>query len=220
MEMRDLVADIDWELTGSELIALLRESFEIKENKPVYNRAQRRTGFQWGIFSFTDRKGYFNFMFGTVDTGENPLSVFTSRNRARSRLETLVEKYNLCQKLCGLYETNGPCFQYHVGICKGACCGKESPGEYNDRALKAADEFIFTRRNFFIIDKGREEDELSAVKIINGKYAGYGYFNINEMGFGLSALHECIKPSMDNNDIQVILKQYLKANRVEKIVEF
>jgi DNA polymerase-3 subunit epsilon len=220
MEMRDLIADIDWELTGSELIALLRESFEIKENKPIYNRAQRRTGFQWGIFSFTDRKGYFNFMFGPVDSGENPLSLFTSRDRVKSKLETLVEKYNLCQKLSGLYETDGPCFQYHVGICKGACCGREKPEEYNERALKAAEEFVFTRRNFFIIDKGRENDERSAVKIVNGKYVGHGYFNINEMGFGLSVVHECIRPSMDNNDIQVILKQYLRTNRVEKIIEF
>jgi len=220
MEMRDLVADIDWELTGSELIALLRESFEIKENKPLYNRAQRRTGFQWGIFSSTDKRGYLNFTFGTLSTDENPLSVFTSRSRAKSKLEALVEKYNLCQKLCGLYDTVGPCFQYHVGLCRGACCGKESSKEYNERALKAADEFIFTRRNFFIVDKGREDDERCAVKILNGKYAGHGYFNINDMGFGLSALHECIKPTMDNSDIQVILKQYLKTNRVEKIIEF
>ena len=34
--MRDDIADIDWELTGSELIALLKESSEIKANKPVY----------------------------------------------------------------------------------------------------------------------------------------------------------------------------------------
>ena len=76
------------------------------------------------------------------------------------------------------------------------------------------------RRNFFIIDKGRDDEERCAVKIVNGKYAGYGYFNINDMGFGLSAVHECIKPSVDNSDIQVILKQYLKSNRVEKIIEF
>jgi hypothetical protein len=40
------------------------------------------------------------------------------------------------------------------------------------------------------------------------------------MGFGLSAVHECIKPQGDNSDIQVILRQYLKGNRVEKIIEF
>jgi len=220
MEMRDLIADIDWEVTGSELIALLRESFEIKDNKPFYNRAQRRSSFQWGIYSFTDEKGYLNYRYGLIDSDDIPLSVFTSREKAKSKLTSLVEYYKLCQKLAGLYETPGACFQYHVGICRGACCGKEAPEKYNERALQSAEEFVFARHNFFIIDKGRDEDERSAVKIVNGKYSGYGYFNINEMGFGLTALHECISPSPDNRDIQVILKQYLKTNRVEKIIEF
>ena len=43
-----MIADIDWEITGSELIALLKESSEIKENKPVYNRAQRENQFSMG----------------------------------------------------------------------------------------------------------------------------------------------------------------------------
>ena len=220
MEMRDLIADIDWETTGSELIALLRESKEIKENKPFYNRQQRRTGFQWAIFSLTDDNGYLNFRLGKTNTCENPLSVFSSREKAKSKLEGLVEAYDLCQKLSGLYETDSTCFHYHVGICKGACCGEESSSEYNERALKAADEFIFSRKNFFIIDSGRDEEEKCAVKIVNGKYAGYGYFNINELGFGLSAVHDCIKPAPDNRDIQIILKQYLRKCRVEKIIEF
>lgn len=220
MEMRDLIADIDWETTGSELIALLRESSEIKDNKPIYNRAQRRSGFQWGIFSFTDNDGYLNFRFGTIDSDDDPLSVFTSRERAKSKLVSLVETYELCQKLSGLYECNGPCFQYHVGICKGACCGRETPSDYNTRAKKAAEEFIFSRNNLIIIDRGRTDDERSAVKIINGKYAGYGYFNINDLGFGLTAVHDCIKPSPDNNDVRVILKTYLRHNKVEKIIKF
>ena len=220
MEMRDLIADIDWEATGSELIALLKESFEIKLNKPVYNRAQRRTGFQWGIFSFFDQNGYINYRYGQINDDSVPLSVFTSKEKTKSKLISLVENFSLCQKLSGLYETDGACFHYQVGICKGACIGKESPGDYNERASKVTEEFVFTRRNFFIIDSGRDGEERCAVKIINGKYAGYGYFNINDMGFGLSAVHECIKPSNDNSDIQVILKQYLKHNRVEKIIEF
>lgn len=220
MEMRDLIADIDWEVTGSELIALLIESSEIKKNKPVYNRAQRRTGFQWGIFSFTNNDGYINFNYGKLDCEDYPVSVFTEKERAKSVLMSLVEKYELCQKLTGLYETNGPCFHYHVGICRGACCGKEPPDSYNERARKAAEEFVFSRRNFFIIDKGRFEEERSAIKVVNGKYSGFGYFNINEMGFGLTVVHDCIKSSEDNRDIQVILKQYLRGYKIEKIIEF
>jgi DNA polymerase-3 subunit epsilon len=220
MELRDLIADIDWEVTGSELIALLRESFEIKENKPLYNRAQRKSRFQWAIFSFYDKNMYLNFRFGQTNSGDNPVSVFSSREKAKSRLEVLTETYGLCQKLTGLYESDEACFRYHVGICKGACCGIESPNEYNERALKAAEEFVFSRRNFFIIDKGRDEEERCAVKIINGKYAGYGYFNINDIGFGFSAVHDCINPATDNSDIHVILKQYLRSYKVEKIIEF
>ncbi len=220
MEMRDLIADIEWETTGSELIALLKESSEIKKNKPVYNRAQRRTGFQWGIYRFTDNNGYLNYRYGQVTFEETPVSVFTSKNRAKSKLNELVDKYGLCQKLSGLYETDGACFHYQVGICNGACIGKESSQDYNERAFRAAEEFVFARRNFFIIDSGRDIEERCAVKIVNGKYWGYGYFNINNMGFGLSTVHDCINPSIDNHDIQVILKQYLKNNRVEKIIEF
>ena len=65
-----------------------------------------------------------------------------------------------------------PCFHYHVGFCKGACIGKESPEEYNERAEKAMEELVSHRRNFFIIDKGRDTEERCAVKIINGKYTG------------------------------------------------
>ena len=220
MEMRDLIADIDWETTGSELIALLKESFEIKRNKPLYNRAQRRTGFQWGIFSFFDNSGYLNLRYGQINDDVIPVSVFTSKEKTKSKLRSLIEKNNLCQKLSGLYDTDGACFHYQVGICKGACIGKESPSDYNERAQKAMEEFIFIRKNFFIIDRGRDDEERCAVKIVNGKYSGYGYFNINEMGFGLSAVHDCIVPSGDNSDIQVILKQYLKSNKVEKIIEF
>lgn len=220
MEMRDQIADISWEPTGSELIALLKESSEIKLNKPIYNRAQRRSGFQWGIFSFTDENGYINYRYGQINNEEIPVTVFTSKEKAKSKLNSLVESLALCQKLSGLYETEGACFHFQVSICRGACCGKESPENYNERALKAAEEFMFSRRNFFIIDKGRDVEERCVVKIVNGKYSGWGYFNINDMGFGLSALHECVTHSADNHDIQVILKQYLRNYKVEKIIEF
>ena len=220
MEMRSMIADISWERTGSELVALLLESAEIKSRKPLYNRAQRRTGFRWGIYSYTDEKGYVRFEYRNVKDDAVPLALFSSKENVRAKLEQIISDYNLCQKLCGMYDTAGQCFHRQVGLCRGACCDEEEPATYNERALLALDEFVFRERNFFIVDRGRDNDERSAVKIINGKYAGYGYFNINDMGFGLTALHDCIRGAKDNRDIQVIIKGYLKNHRVEKIIDF
>ena len=48
MEMKQRIHSISYELTGSELIALLKESKEIKEQKPMYNRAQKRSSYLLG----------------------------------------------------------------------------------------------------------------------------------------------------------------------------
>jgi DNA polymerase-3 subunit epsilon len=119
-----------------------------------------------------------------------------------------------------MYDAAGPCFHHQVGLCKGACNGLEESSAYNERASKAIEEFVFAQRNFFIVDRGRSSEEKCAVKILNGKYSGFGYFHLNDLGFGLTAIHDCIKPAADNRDIQVILKSYLKNNKVEKIIEF
>lgn len=186
----------------------------------MFNRAQRRTSYRWGIFNHTDEKGYIRFDYGRVNDDTIPLSLFTSRENARGKLEQMISEYNLCQKLCGMYDTDGPCFHRQVSLCRGACIGEERPSLYNERALKALDEFVFNGRNFYIIDRGRDSEEKSAVRMVNGKYAGYGYFNINDVGFGLAAIHDCIRTAKDNRDIQVIIKSYLKNHRVEKIIDF
>jgi len=220
MEMKDSIADISWFKTGNELIALLKESEEIKQNKPIYNRAQRRTGFHWGIYHFINDKGYICFEAKNIKDETALLSVFSSRDRVRKKLEQLVEKHQLCQKLCGLYESDKGCFHFQVGMCKGACCGEENAATYNLRAKSALDDFVFSQENFFLIDQGRNDNERSAVRVINGKYSGYGFFDINEVGFGLTAIHDCIKKRQDNRDIQIILKGYLKRNEVERIIRF
>jgi len=42
------------------LVALLKESEEIKINKPIYNRAQRKSIFQWALYEVLDENGYLN----------------------------------------------------------------------------------------------------------------------------------------------------------------
>jgi DNA polymerase-3 subunit epsilon len=132
----------------------------------------------------------------------------------------MVEKYGLCQKLCGLYPTDGNCFHYEIGACKGACIGKEPPGLYNLRARKVISGYDFGIHNLLIIDTGRNLEEKSVIKIENGKYIGFGYFTAAFADNDQAIIHECIHSYPDNREVQQIIKQYLRNNKVDGVIVY
>ncbi len=220
-EMKSRVAGISWELTGSELIALLKESEEIKKHKPLYNKSQRRSLMSWGLYSFRDGHGYINFQIKKISKENSiPVTGFSSRKEALDSLSSMAEKYWLCQKLCGLYDTDGACFHYEIRQCKGACFGKEPVKTYNERAVKLLDAYNFENDNIILIDKGRNHDERSVVCVENGVYQGYGYIGIHDSYLHIGDLISCIKRADDNRDTRMIIKSWLKKNKVEKILKF
>ncbi len=219
LKMIDEIHNISYELTGSELIALLLESDEIKTQKPKYNRRQRRTANHYGIYTYTDEYGYICFKADDIKK-ETPIVSFNSAKEARDRLYILSEKYQLCQKLCGLYETTGPCFYYQLKHCKGACIHEESPEDYNKRAQELVDQLSYNWQNFFIIDTGRNDEEKSVVKVKNGKYTGFGYIDTEFIGNDIENLSDIIKVYPDNKDVQQIIRTYLKQHSVEMLIKF
>ncbi|RLD75894.1 MAG: hypothetical protein DRJ10_14465 [Bacteroidetes bacterium] len=218
IEMRSKIIDISFEETGSELIALLLESDEIKKHKPLYNRSQRRTSFHYGIYSFVDENKYTRFEIRKNSGNEIPLVSYSSLQGAKSQLSLLIEEHELCQKLCGLYETSGACFHFGIKQCHGACIGKESFNDYNLKAKKLIKSFEYKDSNFLIIDKGRNRNEKSVVKIENGKYIGFGFFEHNISNPTIEIIEDSIKHFDDNRDIQIIIKGFLNRNNVEKII--
>ena len=219
LKMIDEVHNITYELTGSELIAFLLESDEIKTHKPKYNRRQRRTTNHYGIYTFIDESGYICFKTDDIRK-EMPVVSFNSAKEARDRLYHLSEKHQLCQKLCGLYETTGACFYYQLKHCKGACIHEELPEDYNKRAQELLDEISYNWQNFFIVDTGRNDDEKSVVKIENGKYIGFGYIDTEFIGNDVENLSDVIRVYPDNKDVQQIIRTYLKQHTVEMLIKF
>ena len=98
---RDVFA-VTYEETGSELIALLKESEEIKVNKPIYNRAQRKSIFQYALYSFKDENGYLALRVEKADGRKKEITSFTSLQEGKNALFRITEKYQLCQKINGL----------------------------------------------------------------------------------------------------------------------
>jgi len=220
IEMRSNTASISFEETGSELIALLLESDEIKKHKPLHNRLQRRTTYKYGLYSFYLQSGYHVIQIEKIKSTGKPHTVFTSFDEAMVLVHEIAAKYNLCQKLCGLYQNHGACFQHSIGQCSGACIGAEPADSYNLRVETALAEFHHKWTDMAIIDRGRNEDEFSVVLIENNVFAGFGWMS-NENGMNdPSQIKDCIKPYSDNRDVHQIIKGFLNSGKAMKIIRF
>jgi len=221
MQLKQRIHSISYELTGSELIALLKESKEIKDQKPRYNRAQKRTSSYWGLYPGKDEYGYITFALKKIsETPHDPVTSFNNKKEAREALTKMVGKNWLCQKLSGLYQTDGACFHHSIRQCNGACVQAEAVSTYNKRAEMLLESLQLDRGNLLIIDSGREADERSLVRIEKGMYMGYGYLSVNDAYLGIEEMLGCIQPALDNRDIRQILRNWLKNNRVEKILYY
>lgn len=220
IQMKSEIADIDFEKTGSELIALLKESHEIKENKPIYNRAQRRSRYQYGIYSYTNSQGYTELKVEKNSGNKNtPINTYSSPTEAKEVLNKLIEEFELCQKLCNLYQSKNSCFHYEIGHCKGACIGEEYSESYNERAAWAMGKLAYIYPNFFIIDKGRSRLEHAVVKVENGKYIGYGFLAADQIS-NQELLHDCIQIQNDNRETHMIISRFLRENKQVSTLQF
>lgn len=218
-KIQSQIAAVTYEATGSELVALLKESEEIKRNKPIFNRALRRTIFTHALYSFTDHKGYINLAIEKADGKKSNITTFSTRQSGRHFLEKVVEEYGLCQKLSGLYKTKTSCFHYEVKKCEGACIGEESPENYNQRVNQLLKKHSYDQQNMVIVDRGRDIDERSAILIKNGIFKGFGFYSLNYQINNLDILESIITPMENNRDQQHIIQSYLRRNKHLKVIQ-
>ena len=213
-----LAKSVTYEATGSELVALLKESEEIKRNKPLYNRALRRTIFTHGLYSYTDDNGYINLKIDKTNTKEKPITTFSNMQSAKSFMFKVVEHYKLCQKLTGLYPTTSNCFNYTIKSCHGACINEESPEDYNKRVQELISKNSYDNKNMVIIDQGRDIDEKSVIYIENGVFKGLGFYDLNHQINNIDVLESIITPMENNRDTQHIIQSYLRRNKRVKTI--
>jgi DNA polymerase-3 subunit epsilon len=149
-----------------------------------------------------------------------PLAAFTNTIQGKNFLESLVEKYKLCQKHCGLYKTDSSCFRYQTHRCMGACLGKEKPEAYNTRVEKALGRISLGSRSLALLDRGRTEAERTLVWVERGMYLGFGYIPADEPLHNLAELKGYVQSFPDNQDVQRILNHYLQTGKPERVWEW
>jgi len=218
-KIQEEVAQVTYEITGSELLALLKENEEIKLNKPKYNKALKKSKFDHALYQFIDNNGYINLKIAKVDKRKQCITTFSNRQQAKSFMHRWAEEFQLCQKLMGLENGKNNCFNYTIKKCIGACILEEPCEVYNTKVQKLIDSNSFSNRNMVIIDQGREIDEQSIVFIENGEFKGIGYFNLNHQITNISILRSIITPMRHNRDAQHIIQNYIRQHKRLKIID-
>ena len=204
------ISDIKYEETGSELVALLLESSEIKRLYPKYNRAQRRTNESIGLFSYEDRSGIIHLASNKLKLVPNPIIRFYNTTQCRVFLESLCEEYELCPKYCHLQTNVSSCFHYQIKQCRGVCKNEEDIQSYNKRVHDAIASVKYNSESFIIKEKGRTKKEVAFVLIANNTYKGYGYLPISTVDYEAKEYIDALIALKDNNDVKRILNSYLK----------
>ncbi len=217
VEMTTQVAEIKYTLTGSELIALLLESQEIKSHQPRYNRALRRKVLPWGLYQKNDN-GYIRLTINKIKPEKESIMQFRTKQSAKGFLQRLCKEHRLCQTFCGLYRNlSKNCLLYQMNLCEGACEEKEPPEVYNQRVLEVLD-LAQNEESYIIIDEGKDNYQKSVVLVENGVYKGFGYMDEYLLNWGIDTIREHMSYTEDHKDIYTIIRGYLRKHKVDKVV--
>lgn len=151
MKISSKLEKIHYIETAGILGAQLRESQLIKQYQPIYNRKLRRNKFMACIEiqdQQDDDHGYISLKIERrknidPDRLDRIIGIHNSVRQAKNILSQISKEKKLCPKYLGI-ETRSPgkCFNYHLGLCSGACDNIISPDEFNNLLIQA---FLNTR---------------------------------------------------------------------------
>ncbi|WP_212004272.1 exonuclease domain-containing protein [Chitinophaga sp. HK235] len=202
------IFNITYQETGTELMACILESVEIKRLWPAFNRAQKRVEFRYGFYLFEDQEGYLRLAIEKRRKFSTPVHAFNMLIDGHRLLRALIKQFELCPKLCFLQKGEGTCAGVTAATCHGACDKREAPETYNQR-VKAAIAFLQEQQpSVVIMDKGRNSDEQSCILLEKGRFYGMGYVPAHLRATDAETLRPHLTQYPENEVIISLLRPY------------
>ena len=212
------IHQVTYQTCGTELLAFILETVEIKRLWPKYNRAQKRHEYTYGLYQYEDQLGYLRLAIDKWTKYSTPLYTCNSLTEGYNLLNKLIEAFDLCAKMCFVQKSDSICQRNLTKPC--ACQVTETPKRYNTKVAKATNHLKAALSTFAIRDKGRNDDEQSYILIENGEFYGMGYISNSTIETdGLAAIKSLLTPYPGNGYIKSLVANYAVSNP-ERKVEF
>lgn len=210
---------VTFELTGNELIAILKEHEELLKLRPKYSTIPKKRMYSHAICKRVNENGYFALDIKPYRECKETIWLFNGVFSAKNYLYKITKEFQLCEKVNGISEARNNCSGYDNNTCNGACINKESIEEYNKRVIAATTQNSIKGKKVIVVDKGREIGEQSAILIKNGSLVGFGFYDLNYQINNIHILESIITPMNGTLDANYLIESYLRKKRVLKIIE-
>ena len=198
---------ISYQCCGTELMACILESTEIKKRWPVFNSSQKRWEDVYGIFLYEDQNGYQRLAIDKNRKRLHPVYIFHYLVDGHAVIRKLIREFNLCPRLCFMQKDNERCEGIKESYCNGACEQTEPADIYNERVKKAAAS-LQALPSFVIIDKGINGDDQSCILVADGMFYGMGYIPSDVQATNTGMIKDYLTTYKENSYIRNLVNGY------------
>jgi DNA polymerase-3 subunit epsilon len=210
------IFDVSYEITGSELIALLLENEAIKKHYPRYNRTNKTFVLNVGYYIYEDQNGYLRLAINRTGKRDKPLLTFKNQTEAMTHALTRVKKFGLCLRLCNIIPSSQKCsFNEHeeYGHYCAVCHDQQQADDYNRQFAEA---FLNTHdeRSYVIQTNGRSREEKGFVWVEKGRFLGFGYIPDSDQIGHVEDMRDYLRSCYDTQDSQTIIESHLKKAKL------
>lgn len=204
--------EVDYEETGTELIALLLESHYIKSLHPQYNSQQKELLKPFIITSKMDSKGVLRLRPLQKNYKDSENEFYYNRDSVIKKLIEVQQKFKLCRKFAGIEKTKASCSDSI--FCEGICKGLESNNDYNKK-VEASLAYLESQRPSYILKlKGRHQFEMGFVIVNHGIYTGFGFIDSDTQINSFNDISGYLKQYTHTYFTSRILDQFHKTHRI------
>jgi DNA polymerase-3 subunit epsilon len=194
------IYNISYQTCGSELMAFILESIEIKRLWPLYNRSLK--GFQqtYGLYMYEDGRGYQRLIIEKLKKQLQPLYTFNLLLDGLNILKQLIQQFELCPRLC------------YVDTSAGATLAEQLTAiDYNERVKNAVEYLKSSLPSFAVVEEvtlPKKEEKQSIILMEKGRFYGMGYVPANVSCTHIDDFKQHITQYPESEYIRGLVYQY------------
>jgi DNA polymerase III subunit epsilon len=205
------IHNISFQPCGTELMAAILESIEIRRLWPVYNTSQKRFLPTFGLYCFEDRKGYLRLGIEKKRKQLPAIYTFNLFLEGHNRLNKLIREFNLDPRLC--FVDKSPVLEGAEAVLP-----PDPPEIYNQRVQHALSNLQQQLPTYAVIGEGRDSNEQSFILMEQGKFSGMGYVPSDVSVITADDLKTYATAYPETDYIRGMISQYVQKWPARKVV--